>query len=245
MTSSSSSSIQQPISEDAVQNLVQTLSYVSTKHQHVSATATQEIGIAMPHDSDMDLVLTSFSEQLVYEQIRSRLDICFHRKLSSSMMLFGDNEDARALLHRALHALSHDHETFRRVAIVKGQHTHSDAEGLLSISNQLLLRRQTDKELNAALEDLEQYFTQCRMDGIPAILIIEDFHVFAMRKRQMMIYTLLDFMHKRDLLFMVSIALILELPFVFVVLFDLLLVTCLHMSTDGGYLPSSGCLCTS
>ena len=171
-------------------------------------------------EDTLDLNLTAFSDQSIYEQIRSRLAHCFERKLSSSMMLFGENEEAQSFVYRAIqsfdqialscttppHRKAQEEEGFHRIAVLKAHQIHSDAEGLLCIANQLLLRRVSDKELNAALEDLEQYFTQCRMDGIPAILILEDFHVFAMKKRQMLIYTLLDFMHKRELLFMVSLS---------------------------------------
>jgi hypothetical protein len=91
----------------------------------------------------------------------------------------------------------------QRVAVVHGGQVGSDADALLSIANQLLLRRHGDKEVNAALEDLEEFFAQCRVDGLPAVIVIENFHHFAFHKRQTLIYTLLDFMHKRELFFIV------------------------------------------
>jgi len=37
--------------------------------------------------------------------------------------------------------------------------------------------------------------------GTPTIIVIEDVHEFVRRKKQLLLYTLLDLMHKNDLLF--------------------------------------------
>ena len=242
--------------------------------------------------------LSAFNDISIFESIKTKLMSSFTRKLSGSMMIFGENDEGLELVRRALRSFTstpttsssgsgkgtdngvNGNDWLQRVAVISGsRQNHSriglsnlaamtafesfkataastigassssttvndhtlapttatnvsssssikfgsqaatatvnatatggggigntqDHEALLSIANQLLLRRHTDKEVNAALEDLEIYFKQCRLDGVPAIIIIEDFHVFAFKKRQTLVYTLLDYMHKQEMLFM-------------------------------------------
>ena len=54
-----------------------------------------------------------------------------------------------------------------------------------------------------ALEDLEDHFKQCYLNGTPAVIVLEDIDIFASREKQVLIYTLLDFMHKKDQLLVV------------------------------------------
>ena len=45
---------------------------------------------------------------------------------------------------------------------------------------------------------------QCRRNSQPAVIIVEEIQEFLRRDKQVLIYTLLDLMHKEDLLFVVS-----------------------------------------
>lgn len=94
--------------------------------------------------------------------------------------------------------------TQRCVARIKGSVTPNDHDAIIGIADQFLLGKRVRSNLNSALEDLEEHFQQCCIDRIPAVIIIEDFHIFATKRRQMLIYTLLDLMQKRDMLFTVS-----------------------------------------
>ena len=54
-----------------------------------------------------------------------------------------------------------------------------------------------------ALEDLEEHFKLCYHNGTPAVIVLEDIDIFATREKQVLIYTLLDFMHRKDQLLVV------------------------------------------
>jgi len=91
------------------------------------------------------------------------------------------------------------------VAHVKGLVCTTDQQALCTIADQFLLRSGTgfEKNVSVVLQDLEAHFRQCMIDGCPAVVVLEDIHIFAAREKQVLIYTLLDFMHKQDLLFVV------------------------------------------
>jgi len=81
----------------------------------------------------------------------------------------------------------------------------NDQDAILDAVDQLYsLRAEHRRDGSVAIEDLENLFRQCKLDGILAILVMEDIHVFAARTRQTLLYTLLDLMHRKDCLFVVS-----------------------------------------
>ncbi len=149
-------------------------------------------------------------------KIKRAFDMAFHHKLSTSLiMVGGSGDEAVNLVKSVLEA--YQNEDFQSntlgdryakgknyTARVNGSLHGNDHEALSDLANQFLVR--SEREMygsTLALEDLEDHFRQCRLDGIPAIIVIEDFHVFTKRKRQTLIYALLDLMHKKDLLFTV------------------------------------------
>jgi len=90
------------------------------------------------------------------------------------------------------------------IARVNGCINSLDSDAIKSLADQFLIRSSTDnRHFNLAIEDLELHFRQCRINKIPAIVILEEIDLFAERDKQVLIYTLLDLMHKRDLLFVV------------------------------------------
>jgi len=155
------------------------------------------------------------------EKERAKMKKSFHHafeyKLSTSLIVVGSSaEQAFSLIRSVLESYSHiselvlikpdaDKYTKRKnyTARVCGSLLFNDHEALIDMANQFMIRNEKDTNLNLALEDLEEHFKQCRMDGIPAVIVLEDFHVFAKRKRQTLIYTLLDLMHKKEMLFMI------------------------------------------
>eukprot|EP01035_Chromulina_nebulosa_P020640 gene20640-26759_t len=54
-----------------------------------------------------------------------------------------------------------------------------------------------------ALDDLTKHFEQCRLNNCPAVIVLYDLHSFASTKKQTLIYTLLDLMHKKELFFII------------------------------------------
>eukprot|EP01038_Epipyxis_sp_PR26KG_P009933 gene9933-13362_t len=92
-------------------------------------------------------------------------------------------------------------DNITRVARISGHITESDHEALISLANQFMIRPSTESNFSLALEDLEVHFKRSKMNNAPAIVILDEFQVFAKRARQVLIYTLLDLMHDAENLF--------------------------------------------
>ena len=149
-------------------------------------------------------------------KIKKSFDHAFVHKLSTSLILVGRSSNECIMLVRSVlnsytsdsfvvSSTSQRHSKIKNyTARVSGASQLSDHEALIDMANQFLLRNEKEANVNMALEDLEDHFKQCRLDGIPAIIVLEDFHAFAKRNRQTLIYTLLDLMHNKSLLFTVS-----------------------------------------
>jgi Cdc6-like AAA superfamily ATPase len=153
-------------------------------------------------------------------KIRKTFDQAFQYRLSTSLIIVGSSAtESINLVKTTLEAYCTDN--FQAAALsnrynkdknytarINGSLHVTDQEALADLANQFLVRSDRETASSLALEDLEDHFRQCRLDGIPAIIVIEDFHVFTKRKRQTLIYALLDLMHKKDLLFTVSVVLL-------------------------------------
>jgi hypothetical protein len=159
---------------------------------------------------------SSFYLEKEKQKTKKSFDHAFEYKLSTSLVIVGSSNDEAISLVRSVHDLyntdsfgkngtSQRHTKLKNyIARVNGSIQSTDHEALLDMTNQFLVRNEKEGNVNVALEELEDYFRQCRIDGIPGIIVLENFHSFAKRKRQTLIYTLLDLMHNKDLLFMVS-----------------------------------------
>ena len=158
-----------------------------------------------------DIQSRIFKNVSIYEykiespMLEESIERAFKQKLSTSIILLSDpSVDTKTdqLLGTYLTSLH------KNIAKVNGQLVESDHEALISITNQFLLRSNSFLELgnlNEALEDLEMHLRQCRIDGIPAVILVDQLHMFAhKRERQLLLYTLLDLMHKPDMLILVS-----------------------------------------
>jgi Cdc6-like AAA superfamily ATPase len=155
-----------------------------------------------------------------HAKMKKSFDYAFKYKLSSSLIVVGSSGDETLLLIKSVldsykndailsstsnHTIDRFSKLKNYTARVSGSMQLSDHEALVDMANQFMVRNEKDSNANLALEDLEELFKHCRQDGIPAIIVLEDFHVFAKRSRQTLIYTLLDLMHKKEMLFMVSL----------------------------------------
>ena len=119
------------------------------------------------------------------------------------------------------------------IACINGEWCDSDADALASITCQLRTGTPTvdsgrAESNNLVLENLIDHLKQRRIDQLPAIIILYNFHLFAIenshaatsftakdfaeggsgsgarcKSRQLLIYTLLDLMHRKDLYFLV------------------------------------------
>jgi len=88
-----------------------------------------------------------------------------------------------------------------RVARIRGRVDGSDQLALVSLARQLFFQRPTERKFDANLESVEMALRTSYSQGTPTIIIIEDVHEFVLRKKQLLLYTLLDLMHRNDLLF--------------------------------------------
>lgn len=142
----------------------------------------------------------------VETELHSRLNIAFNQKVSTSLLVIGPvGSGKKRLVESLLESYIHPDKGGIAVARIKGLVCSTDQQALCSIADQFLLRSGVghEKNINIVLEDLEAHFRQCMLDGHPAVVMLEDLHIFATREKQVLIYTLLDFMHKQDLLFVV------------------------------------------
>lgn len=144
------------------------------------------------------------------KDLKDRLDSAFKQKVSTSILLIGPPGcGKRKLVDKVLtsynpyNAEGGDYIE-PSIARVNGNICNHDSQALNSLADQLLIRSSTeDRHFNLAVEDLEKHFQRCRLDNRPAIVILEEIDLFARREKQILIYTLLDLMHKEKLLFVV------------------------------------------
>lgn len=169
------------------------------------------------HDEYEEFVdLLTLTQPTFVKDLQEKLCQSLLNKQSSSMILIGDQYEARRIILSNLQFIVSTSnfsltplDIQQHIILIDGETIHSDQEAFLTLSNQCLLRQQSlfssnnDKNIAALLEDLEGAFHQSRINDFPTIIIIDSFHTFTRYKRQTFIYTLLDYIHKSELLFMV------------------------------------------
>eukprot|EP01031_Cornospumella_fuschlensis_P040064 gene40064-48820_t len=123
---------------------------------------------------------------------------------SQAILCYGSGYDAAKIVHPVLNTIDKKNKnSISALARVDGALFDSDDDAIISIADQLILSRAQARQHQAALEDLEQFLRGCYVEHRPAILYVENFQVFAGRKRQTFIYTLLDLLHTQQAYFMV------------------------------------------
>lgn len=146
-----------------------------------------------------------------YDKIKRRLDDAFVLKLNSAAILIGNSMSVMNALIQSVLRSYEDRSyieakgTSCYVVKVHGSLHSSDQDAIIYARDRLYsLRAEHPRDGTVAIDDLESRFRQCKTDGTPAVLVVEDIHVFAAHTRQTFLYTLLDLMHNKDCLFVVS-----------------------------------------
>lgn len=163
------------------------------------------------------------------ENIRSKLSVAFEQRMSTSLLIVGAPGSGKGMLVDNIlkeylvrytdnndgidndKNLNENHDPMMNdndnaypfsLARIQGAVCATDSQALISIANQLCLRKK-DHSLVSAVEDMEDHLKQCHLNGQPAVIVLEDIDQFCTREKQLLIYTLLDLMHKQNLLFVV------------------------------------------
>jgi len=168
---------------------------------------------ARPADSSLVSIVDHLHEE--FTKVKRQLDQSFVLKLSTTLIMTGSSKvTMNKLLETVLQSYGNDTSALTSTSCAKassylvkvyGSLHGNDQDAILDAVDQLYsLRAEHRRDGSVAIEDLENLFRQCKLDGIPAILVMEDIHVFAARTRQTLLYTLLDLMHRKDCLFVVS-----------------------------------------
>lgn len=156
-----------------------------------------------------------------YIKIKMKLDDSFVLKLSTALIMMGNSKvTMNSLLNSVLQSQYEEHTSApistssscakakarSNLVRIYGSLHDNDQDAILDVADQLysLRSEHRSRDGSVAIEDLENHFRQCKLDEVPAILVMEDIHVFASRTRQTLLYTLLDLMHRKDCLFVVS-----------------------------------------
>eukprot|EP00981_Chlorochromonas_danica_P008652 scaffold2266_cov166-Ochromonas_danica.AAC.2 len=125
---------------------------------------------------------------------------------SATVLFYGPVHDVRKVVHAVVPPFYTQGDVERsdeiRMATIDGSVYEQDSDALIDIVNQFVLNRPHERQLQASLEDFEEYLQHCHLEGLPAVLFLENFHIFAARRRQTLLYTLLDQLHRPDHFFL-------------------------------------------
>lgn len=172
------------------------------------------------HEECDDEVLLLYSKQQSFrKEIEDKLNSSFRSKQSASMILIGNQYESKKFILASLQSIIKDflisesaeisiQDVRKQLFFIDGAAATSDQDAFTLLSDQLLgvnqpLLNNMERNITTILLDLENYFHQCRINNVPAIILVDSFHCFANYKRQTFIYTLLDFVHKSELFFLV------------------------------------------
>jgi hypothetical protein len=138
--------------------------------------------------------------------LRRNMEQIVQARASGAVLLLGPSCEVCSIVGPVLASQTHP-SSYNKFARINGLDFESDSEALLEIANAFMLQRSKDRQFLASLEDLEDFLKQCFKEGYPGVIFIENFQVFTHRKRQTLLYTLLDYMHNKNLFFMVNASL--------------------------------------
>jgi len=146
--------------------------------------------------------------------VLKHLDNALTGKFSKALTIFGPVHEAKVVVDKVLQTISQQMtKSYGRnfsleskyIARVNGDMVETDDHALAYIANQFLKRSSHEGNMSSAVSDIEVHLRQCRIDKIPSFFIIEHFEIFAKRKRQALLYTLLNFLHHDDFYLIVSL----------------------------------------
>lgn len=158
-------------------------------------------------NSDHNLTISSGGQP----SIQNLLHNCKQGGSSGSIIVLGWNNSAKKYLIQSsissFQSSLNSSETTRveiPIASVNGSLCDSNEIALCALANQLTSRSITNKDFDNALKDLEACFKKSKIKNIPTVIILEDIHRFASSRyktKQLLIYALVDLLHRPDLFF--------------------------------------------
>ena len=105
----------------------------------------------------------------------------------------------------------HEHEQEPlNIARIRGSVDENDQKGLVALAAQFKPRKpgnssqgskRPERNFITNLDSLEGAFQYSKFDKRPTVIVIEDIHIYASSSRQVLLYAILDLLHRRDLLF--------------------------------------------
>lgn len=136
-------------------------------------------------------------------RVRAVLDSCFQEKVSGSVLIVGsEGSGKRQFADQLLESYKTPSGEDIKVARLQGLAFSKDNLALISLARQLGIFSETDN-FNMSVEGLQSHFQQSRLQNVPTVILIEAIDEFTKRSRQVLLYTLLDLMHRPDLYYVV------------------------------------------
>ena len=144
---------------------------------------------------------TPGDDSLYPDQEKLVIDRLNQIRQSTSLIIIG-NENRSDFIKRTL--LNSNLSTSDTI-LLDGKSCINDSHALLQIADYFLIRNYDQKNSNIILEDLESYFKQRKIENNPAIIIIDYIEEFTKKDKQVLLYTLLDFIHKSEMFFILIV----------------------------------------
>jgi uncharacterized protein YoaH (UPF0181 family) len=146
--------------------------------------------------------LRGLAGQKVVERLRQCVDRALSAGTCISLVAIA-SRDAMQSQCRAVNMLLADYGSSIRVARIRGSIFGEDHKALLNATGQLLtLSGTSDFSMN--MEALEKQLSTGYSTRNPTVIVVEDIHEFCRRDKQVLLYSLLDMLHKQKLLYVVS-----------------------------------------
>ena len=139
-------------------------------------------------------------------ELFSLLSKAFTQSISSCLLVYGiTSSGKRKLIDNSINILKKN-TNYNKITIasVNGLLCENDETALITISNQLSYRSLANRVYGDAYDHILSVMLNAKSNNEPIIIILEEIQMFSQRGKQLLIYTLLDLMHKEELLFVVS-----------------------------------------
>ena len=141
------------------------------------------------------------SQHLV-QRLRAAVDRAVNEGVSSSLVAIASRDSIQGQ-SAALGVMLRSYGSAIRVARVRGSVFAQDHRALLSATQQLLAGSGSADFLRN-MSALEAELAQGFESGRPVVVVAEEMHEFCRREKQVLLYSLLDLLHRQRLLYVVS-----------------------------------------
>jgi len=165
------------------------------------------------------------------KKLKSLLDVSFNQHRSISFVVIGDEDSGKEqVVNQVLESYrivkrksnignDNDNNSYNndnnnnnteeeseqrdfRIAHISGGLDNTDQLAILSLQKQLFYNADgIHNKFDINLERIENAFKSSKLACIPTVIIIHDIHEYAKNPKQLLLYTLLDMMHRNDCLF--------------------------------------------